>query len=92
MAGPTTLPSRLTGLKADAQGDNSVTVTWTPSPERDVVGYELVYGPDGARSEQRMEVTEPEAVLRGLGKGGHVAVRARNKRGLHGWDWARLQL
>jgi hypothetical protein len=82
-------PSRLTGLVVAAEGATGARVAWTPSPERDVVRYEVAWGPAGAPMRHRLEVTAPEATLRDAPVGTVVQVRAVNRRGLTGWDWAR---
>jgi hypothetical protein len=35
-------------------------------------------------------VAEPGAGIQGLEPGDQVRVRAVNRRGAHGWDWARI--
>jgi len=84
-------PARLGGLQASLQRGGTE-VTWTPSPERDVTGYEVTWGPADDPAANSVRVNEPRAVLQGAGQGTVVAVRAWNARGLHGWDWARLTI
>ncbi len=81
-------PSRLTNLVAKADKDGTQ-VSWTPSPEKGVVRYEIVYGTEQAPTQHRLVVDGAKASLQDCRTGSHLAVRAINDRGLHGWDWAR---
>lgn len=81
-------PSRIGGVTARA-GTNGATVTWTPSPERGIVRYQVRYGPPDAPERWGVEVTSPRVVLPRATAGMTVAVRAVNRRGLEGWDWGR---
>ena len=67
----------------------STDVVWTPSPEKGVVKYEVVYGPASHPTRYRVEVSEPAIKLRR--PPAHFAVRAIDERGLHGWDWGRFE-
>jgi hypothetical protein len=82
-------PSRVTGLTAARDGDGTVRASWNANPERDVVSYIVAYGPASDPGRARTTVTSPRAVLRGLGPDWTVSVQAVDRRGLHGWDWAR---
>ncbi len=82
-------PSRLTGLEARWE-DGRVVVRWNPSPESDVVSYRVAWGPQGNPFEHTTLVREPRAALEQVPPGGVVSVRAVNRRGLEGWDWARV--
>lgn len=82
-------PSRLSGLTVVGGSGNDVEVRWTASPERDVNRYEVAYGPENDPKRETITVTEPRVTLNDVPSGTHVAVRAINDRGLHGWDWAR---
>jgi hypothetical protein len=88
-------PSRLTNLKATPAG-TGVTLTWTPSPEKDVKGvtsYIVAYGPPESPLEHRLVTATAEATLAGpLAPGTVVSVKAVNARGLEGWDWARTNV
>jgi hypothetical protein len=82
-------PSRLSGLRVARGEGQSVRVSWNASPERDIAHYEVTWGPAAAPSQQRREVTGTVAELREVPAGSVVQVRAVNRRGLAGWDWAR---
>jgi Peptidase family M28/WD40-like Beta Propeller Repeat len=81
-------PSRIGGITARA-GTNGATVSWTPSPERGIVRYQVRYGPPNAPERWAVSVTSPRVVLPRAVAGMTVAVRAVNRRGLEGWDWGR---
>lgn len=82
-------PSRLGGLQVQANADKVMVATWRHSPEKQIRGYEVVFGPVGDAMRHRVEVTSNNAVLKLATAGDQVSVRAINQRGLHGWDWAR---
>ncbi len=84
-------PSRLKDL-AVRPGETGVTVTWTPSPESNIRHYVVAYGPPDEPLLTRMTVTTPAAALPRLPAGTHIAVKAVNRDGLEGWDWARIVL
>jgi hypothetical protein len=84
-------PSRLTGLTVEGRG-NGVTVRWDPAVESDVTGYVVVYGPEGDPDPKTVAVSEPRIDLDDAGPGSVIAVKARNRQGLEGWDWARVQV
>jgi len=85
-------PSRLTNLRATPTG-SSVTLSWTPSPEKGVMSYSVAYGPAGSPLEHRLTTTTAEAVVPGpLTPGTVISVKAVNARGLEGWDWAHVDL
>jgi Tol biopolymer transport system component len=81
-------PSRLSDVRLEPSA-RGFRVTWTPSLERDVTGYIVAYGPASNPLERRVSVRAPQAMLPQLPSGTAVAVRAINRRGLEGWDWAR---
>ena len=85
-------PSRITGLLARNSEVGRVEVTWDPSPEDGVTSYELIYGPAREPRRHRASTTEPRVELADAVAGDHIAVRAINRRDLHGWDWARTTL
>jgi hypothetical protein len=85
-------PSRLTGLSAEAGESGAVTVRWDPAVESDVTHYLVVFGPPGDTEAATLEVTVPEVTLEDVGPGTRIAVKAVNRRGLEGWDWARLEI
>ena len=81
-------PSRLSNLKVDGYRTGSATLSWTPSPERDVTGYIVSWGSQG-KPDSQIRVTKPAASIN-VPAGTVVAVKAVNQRGLEGWDWARV--
>lgn len=85
-------PSRLRDFTASAGNAGAAELTWRASPEKDVVKYVVEWGPADAPSKYRKEVTVPRAVVENAPAGTVIAVKAVNKRGLYGWDWARAQL
>jgi Tol biopolymer transport system component len=85
-------PSRLTGLSAARAADGSVTVSWTPSPEQDVQGYLVAFGPGPNPGAQQVRAQKPSMTLRHVAPGTIVSVKAVNARGLEGWDWARVTI
>jgi phosphatidylethanolamine-binding protein (PEBP) family uncharacterized protein len=84
-------PSRLTGLTVTADGATAARVTWTPSPEKDVVTYVVTWGSPSEAEWQRTETTATSLRLDAVRPGDVVQVRAVNARGLEGWDWARAE-
>ena len=44
----TTAPSAASGLTATASGTNQINLTWTPSQDNDVLGYDIYRGPAGS--------------------------------------------
>jgi hypothetical protein len=83
-------PSRISNVKIDSLKNGTANVSWTPSPEKGVTGYIVAFGHPNRMEAQRLRVTKPAAVVRGLEPGMTVAVKAVNAKGLEGWDWARL--
>ncbi len=84
-------PSRLTNLRA-AKTARGVDVTWTPSPEAGVTSYVVAYGPASNALQQRVTTKTASVTLPALASGTSIAVRAVNRRGLVGWDWARTSV
>jgi hypothetical protein len=85
-------PSRLTDLAVANYAEGTADLTWTPSPEKDVRSYQVVYGPPEDPTRLRISVNEPRARLRNVSPGTVVAVRAVNQRGLESWDAARITI
>jgi Tol biopolymer transport system component len=81
-------PSRLTDLRATRTG-RGIELTWTPSPEAGVTTYIVAYGPDTSPFQRRLTVKTSGATLPAVAVGTQIAVKAVNRRGLEGWDWAR---
>ncbi len=82
-------PSRLSDLEYERRGD-SVEVSWTPAPERDVVRYIVAHGPVDDPYRTSVTVTEARATLRNVPAGAVIAVKSVNDRQMEGWDWARV--
>jgi len=84
-------PSRLGGLEA-IDGGGSLEVKWTEAVEADVTGYRVAFGPEEDPLRAVMEVDEPEVTLADLPAGTVVSVKAVNRKGMEGWDWARIRV
>ncbi|MFC1659952.1 M20/M25/M40 family metallo-hydrolase [Gemmatimonadota bacterium] len=82
-------PSRLTGL-ALTQSGGGVEVSWAPAVESDVTGYEVAYGTKDAPMAVSRSVSEPRIVLEDVTPGTVISVKAVNRIGMKGWDWARV--
>jgi hypothetical protein len=86
-------PSRVRHLKIGGMKGDAVEVSWTPGTEIGISDYTVAYGTGNNPMARIITVEEPRARLTGLkvksGETLHVAVKARNTRGLAGWDWAR---
>ncbi|MGH9309222.1 MAG: M20/M25/M40 family metallo-hydrolase, partial [Vicinamibacterales bacterium] len=82
-------PARLNGLTIDRYQNGAATVTWTPAAEKGIAGYTLTSGPAGAAPTQMLRVTTSRATIEAA-PGDVVAVKAVNRVGLEGWDWARI--
>ncbi len=85
------VPSRVGGLVADRR-DGSLEVRWTPAVETDVTRYRVAYGPEDDPLRAMLEVTEPGAILDAPSPGWVISVKAVNRRGMEGWDWARVRV
>jgi hypothetical protein len=85
-------PSRVTNLQVDSLTGSTASISWTPSPEKSVTGYVIVYGPASAPAAHRLTVTQPHATVAPAAAGTVVSVKAVNARGLEGWDWARVTI
>jgi hypothetical protein len=85
-------PSRLVNLTVASYAQGTADLTWTPSPEKNIRSYVVLYGPPSDPARSRVTVDEPRVRLRNVSPGTVVAVRAVNNRGLEGWDWARTTI
>lgn len=85
-------PSRVGGLAATGRAGGVVDLSWTQSPERDVTGYLVTWGPADQPGQWTRRVTEPTARLTEVGPGMVARVKALNAKGLEGWDWAVVSL
>ncbi len=81
-------PSRLAGLTARAANASIADVSWQPGPERDIAKYLVRWGPESEPGKYRQEVQVPRAQLSNAPAGTVVSVKAVNRKGLEGWDWA----
>lgn len=79
-------PERLKDVAATASG-GAAEVRWTPAREKDVRGYQVRYT-TASGAERTLDVTEPRARLTDAKAGAPIMVRAVNRTGLGGWDWA----
>lgn len=81
-------PSRLKNLTAVRSGDRAE-VSWSSAVESDITKYVVTFGND---NRPREIVETPNAVisLTGVTPGTTISVRAVNKNGMPGWDWARI--
>jgi hypothetical protein len=82
-------PSRVKDLKIDSFTNGIASLSWSPSPEKDVAGYLVAYGPRSKADTQQLRVGKPSATLKAIAPGTVVSVKAVNAKGLEGWDWAR---
>ena len=85
-------PSRIRDVKVEPAAGGAATVTWSPSPEKDVTSYIVSYRPASGSITRRLTVTAPRAKLASVTPGTVISVKALNARGLEGWDWARVPL
>lgn len=85
-------PSRINGLTAMANAQGAFSATWTASPENGVTKYLVRYGPADAPAKFTATVTQPKAALPNAKAGMVVQVKAVNRRGMDGWDWARFTI
>jgi hypothetical protein len=81
-------PSRIADLRVSSYTNGVAALTWTPSPEKDVTGYIVTTETEGNPRVTR--VTRPSATLPRVAAGTSIAVKAVNRQGLQGWDWARV--
>jgi len=78
-------PSRLRGLAL-----TNDTVTWNPPLEADITHYEVRVRHATGETEV-FETDERSFTHQALPDAATIEVRAVNERGMHGWDWARVQ-
>jgi hypothetical protein len=82
-------PSRLANVQSTRAGDGALTVSWDASPEMGIVNYLVRYTPRGATQPKTVTSATPSVRLTDAPPGAEIAVKAVNRRGLEGWDWAR---
>jgi Tol biopolymer transport system component len=85
-------PSRLTDLAVTRFSGGSATLTWKAAPEKGIAGYIVAYGPADTPQAKQVRVTSPTATIAGVTNGMVVRVKAVNRKGLEGWDWAQVVL
>ncbi|MEX2178309.1 MAG: M20/M25/M40 family metallo-hydrolase [Gemmatimonadaceae bacterium] len=86
-------PSRVDDLVVnEVPGGGGARARWTRSPERGITRYVVKYGPPDAPERRTVTVAAPQVVLRGVGAGWHVSVRAVNGRAMESWDAARARV
>jgi hypothetical protein len=83
-------PSRLKDFKVESFVNGMATLSWKPSPEKDVTSYIVAYGPADKPEAQQIKAAKPSATLTNIAPGTIVLVKAVNAKGLEGWDWARV--
>ena len=85
------VPSRLSRLEA-RRSRVGVQLTWGVAAESDVEDYRLRYTTaDGSEAEEQVTVftgEAPRVLLEDVLRGSQVGIKAVNRRGLEGWDWA----
>ena len=79
-------PERLHDVAATTSG-GATEVRWAAAREKDVRGYQVRYT-TAAGAERTMDVGEAHARLTDAKAGAPIMVRAVNRAGLGGWDWA----
>jgi hypothetical protein len=82
-------PYRLKDFHMDSFKGGTVSLSWTPAPEKGITGYIVAYGNAARPEAQQVRVVKPSVTLTGIPPGTSVAVKAVNAKGLEGWDWAR---
>ncbi len=80
-------PSRIKGVTVEKKADGSSSVSWQPSPEKDIDHYVVEYGKPGQAMTQK-ETRTPQIDLGKLEPGTRIQVKAWNTRKMGGWDWA----
>jgi len=89
-------PSRIAGLKAERTATGAIRASWTPSPEKGVVGYQVRYGPAGQAPTRPLSVVQPKVTIPAAslkpGSTIEIAVTAITSRGLESWDAARMSV
>jgi hypothetical protein len=81
-------PSRLTGLEATRSPAGALDVKWNASPENGIVRYLVSYR--AGNIAKQVTVTAPTVRLTDAPAGTVIQVKAVNRRGMEGWDWARV--
>ncbi|MGV3711177.1 MAG: M20/M25/M40 family metallo-hydrolase [Gemmatimonas sp.] len=85
-------PSRIAGLVASKSAQGVFTATWNRSPEKGITKYLVRYGPAHNPTQFKLESVQPNVTLPNAKPGMTVQVKAVNRRGLEGWDWARFTI
>ncbi len=84
-------PARLSGLEV-RRSRVGVQLTWAAAAESGVEDYRLRYTrADGSEAEEQVTTLAgeaPRALLEDVLTGSQIGVKAVNRRGLEGWDWA----
>lgn len=81
-------PSRVEGLQVTMFTNGTASLSWAPSPEKDVTGYLVASGPAARPDSTQIRVAHPSARLTGVKPGALVLVKAVNAKGMEGWSWA----
>lgn len=83
-------PSRVSRLRASRVAGGTVEVAWAPNPESSIAGYRVAVCAPGAPGERIVAVDGTQTTLRDVPPGATITVAAVNRRGLAGWDGARV--
>jgi len=84
-------PSRLTGLSVEPKGKGNNLVNWTASPELSISHY-LVRYQSADEQWSTSQSNETNMTLGNLKPGSTIHIKAVNKAGLEGWDWAKVTI
>jgi hypothetical protein len=86
-------PRPVKGLRIKSSDNDSVTLAWEPSPEKDVTAYMLEIALEGVPGPILMSVQVPEVIVPTVtmkkGEKMRVALRAVTSQGVQSWDAAR---
>ena len=84
-------PPRLSGIEA-RRSRVGVQLTWAASDASDVEDYRVRYiRTDGSEAEEQVTILAgepPRALLEDVLEGSDIGVKAINRKGFEGWDWA----
>lgn len=84
-------PSRLKGLSVKPQGKGDHIINWTASPELSISHYLIRYQSANGQW-NTSQLNETTATLGNLKPGSTILVKAVNKAGFEGWDWAKVTI
>jgi len=84
-------PSRLTGLAVKVNPEWT-DVSWNKSPEKGVDRYRVRFRTSPTSPWIELQSTAPSLQIRSAKSGSEIQVKGVNRRGLEGWDWARIMV